>query len=85
MLVENRKATMLVIALLCVSVISMSTTAAAGSYSLSAAAENTTVGGSRCSSFLNGFAVGMGAAAFLGCVWCGGVAIASKAVELFAC
>lgn len=85
MLIENKKAAMLVIALLCVSVVSMSTTVTAGSYALSAAAENIAVGGSDCSDFLNGFAVGMGAAAFLGCVWCGGVAIASKAVEMFAC
>lgn len=81
----SKKITMLVIALLCVSVTLMSTTATAGSYSLSTLAENMTVGGGRCSDFLNGFAVGLGIAAFFGCAWCGGAAIASKAVEIFAC
>jgi hypothetical protein len=47
--------------------------------------EITVVGSGRCSDFLNGFAVGLGIAAFFGCVWCGGAAVASKAVETFAC
>ena len=85
MFVENKKMTMLLIAVLCVSITVTSTTATAGSFSLSVAAESAAVGGDRCSDFLNGFALGMGIASFLGCVWCPGVALASKTVEMLAC
>jgi len=81
----SKKTTVLVIALLCISVTLMSTTATAGSYSLSTMEEAMVVGSGRCSDFLNGFAVGLGIAAFFGCAWCGGAAVASKAVEIFAC
>lgn len=85
MIPKSKKTIAFMIALLCISVTLMSSAATAGSYPLSVAAENMAVGGGRCSDFLNGFAVGMGIAAFFGCVWCGPTAIASKAVELFAC
>ena len=85
MIPKSKKATVFMIALLCISVTLMSTTAAAGTYSLSIIDETMAVGGGGCSDFLNGFAVGLGIAAFFGCVWCGGAAIASKAVETFAC
>jgi hypothetical protein len=82
---KSKKATALIVALLCVSISLMSTTAATATYSLSIMNEATAVGGGRCNDFLNGFAVGLGVAAFFGCIWCGGAAIASKAVETFAC
>jgi hypothetical protein len=85
MFTESKKTTVLMIALLCFSVTLMSSTAAPGSYSLSAAAENMAVGSGQCSDFLNGFTLGMAVASFLGCVWCPGAAIASKVVETFAC
>ena len=85
MIPTSKKAIAFMIALLCISVTLMSTSATAASYSLSAMDETMAVGGGRCSDFLNGFAVGLGIAAFFGCVWCGGAAIASKAVEIFAC
>ena len=82
---KSKEAIAVVIALLCISVTLMSTTATAATYSLSVMDETMAVGSGRCSDFLNGFAVGLGIAAFFGCVWCGGAAIASKAVEIFAC
>lgn len=85
MFAENKKITVLLIALLCIAITVTSTTATAGSFSLSAAAESSAVGGGRCSDFLNGFTLGMGIASFLGCVWCPGVALASKTVEMLAC
>ena len=75
----------LMIALLCASVTMMSTTVAADSHSLSAAAENMAVGSGGCSDFLNGFTLGMGVAGLFGCIWCPGAAVASKVVEMFAC
>jgi len=85
MLPKSKKATAFMITLLCISVALMSTAATAGTYSLSVMNETTVVGRGGCSDFLNGFAVGLGVAAFFGCFWCGGAAIASKAVETFAC
>ena len=86
MYLKNKKTTALLIALLCISVTLTSASATGGSYSLSAATEDMVVGaGRRCSDFLNGFAIGMGIASFFGCVWCPGVAIASKTVQMLAC
>jgi len=85
MFLQNKKTTVLLTALLCISVTLISTTATAGTYSLSAAAENMAVGSGRCSDFLHGFAIGMGVATLFGCVWCAGAAIASKTVQMLAC
>lgn len=85
MIPKSKKSITLVIALLCISVTLMSTAATAATYPLSVMDETMAVGSGRCSDFLNGFAVGLGIAAFFGCVWCGGGALASKAVEIFAC
>ena len=82
---ESKKTTVLMIALLCVSVTLVSTTATPASYPLSAVAENMAVGSGKCNDFLNGFTLGMGVASLFGCVWCPGAAIASKVVEMFAC
>ena len=44
------------------------------------------VGGlTACNGFLDGFAVGMGVAALCGCVWCAGVGIAAKVIDVMAC
>ncbi len=85
MILKNKIPIVFTITLLCISVTLMSTAATAGTYSLSVMDETMVVGSGRCSDFLNGFAVGLGVAAFFGCVWCGGAAVASKAVEIFAC
>ena len=83
---KNKKTTVLLITLLCISITAMSTAGPMESRSLSAAAESLLIGaGGRCSDFLNGFALGMGIASFFGCVWCPGVALASKTVEMLAC
>jgi len=83
---QKRKTTsVLLIALLCITVSLTSSTLTAGTDSLSAAAENTTVGGSDCSDFLNGFAIGLGIGALFGCAFCPAGAVMAKAVELIAC
>jgi len=71
----------LLIALLCITVSLFSS--AMGSYALAPTAESLVVGGSDCSDFMDGFAVGMGVAALLGCVWCAGGAIVAKGIALF--
>ncbi|NLV32211.1 MAG: hypothetical protein GXY47_13780 [Acidobacteria bacterium] len=38
-----------------------------------------------CNGFLDGFAVGMGIATLAGCVWCAGVGIAAKVIDVMAC
>lgn len=85
MFLKGKKTTLILIALLCLSVTVMSTAATAGSYALSAAAENMVVGAGQCRDFLNGFMVGMGIASFFGCVWCPGVVLASKTVQMLVC
>ena len=85
MFLKDKKATVLIIALLCVSVTLMSTSATAGSYILSPATENTVVGSGRCLDFVTGFMLGMGIASLFGCVWCPGAAIAAKTVQVLAC
>ena len=76
---------MAVVPLLCLAVILTSSTLPAGTGTLSAIAENAIVGGSDCNDLLNGFAVGMGVAGLLGCVWCPAGAAIAKVFELFAC
>ena len=85
MSIKGKIGTACMAVLLCITVTAMSSTATAGTYSLSAAAESMVVGAGNCSDFLNGFAIGMGVASLLGCAWCAGVAIASKTVEMLAC
>jgi hypothetical protein len=85
MFAEKKKRLVPLIALLCIAVTLMSSTLTASTYSLSPAAERIVVGGSNCSDFFNGFAVGMGVASLFGCAWCPGAAIASKVVEILAC
>jgi len=71
----------ILIVALCLAISLFSSTT--GSYMLTSAAESLAAGGSDCSSFLDGFAVGMGIASLFGCVWCPAAAIGAKAVGLF--
>ena len=81
----KRKSTVPValVALLCIAVSLLSSAMIGGTQSLSAAAESMVVGGSDCSDFLDGFAVGMGIGALFGCVWCVAGAIGAKVIALF--
>lgn len=81
---KNRSAGLkpvLLIALLCLTVSLFSSTM--GSHALTTTAESLVVGGSDCSDFMDGFAVGMGIGALFGCVWCAGGAIIAKGIALF--
>lgn len=82
---QRKGSFMAVIPLLCFAVILTSSTLPAGTGTLSSTAENAIVGGSDCTDLLNGFAVGMGVAGLLGCVWCPAGAVVAKVFELFAC
>jgi hypothetical protein len=84
--VTNRSArykSVLLILFFCVTVILLSSLVAPGSHSLAASAEGTIYGGSECSDFMNGVAVGFGVGALFGCLWCLGGAVVAKAVALF--
>jgi flagellar motor component MotA len=85
MFAKGKMAVILLLAFLCISVTMMSSTLPADTRALSNASESMVIGGGSCSDFLNGFAVGMGVASLLGCVWCPATAIAAKVVELIAC
>jgi hypothetical protein len=74
---------LLSIVVLCALISLGSATLIPGSQTLSAAAEGLAVGGSNCSDFMDGFAVGMGIAALFGCAWCAAGAIGAKAIGLF--
>jgi hypothetical protein len=50
---------------------------------LGGSGEASTVGGSNCSDFMNGAAVGLGVGALLGCVWCVGGVLVAKGIALF--
>jgi hypothetical protein len=85
---ENRKMgaalqRALLIGLLCLSISLYSSLAVAGTHALTASAESLVVGGSDCSEFLDGFAVGMGVGVLFGCVWCGAGAVIAKGIGLF--
>jgi hypothetical protein len=82
---QKKGSLIVVILLLCLAVILTSSTLSAGTGTLSSTAENAIVGGSDCTDLFNGFAVGMGVAGLLGCVWCPAGAVAAKVFELFAC
>ena len=71
------------LALLCVAVICLSCAIPAEAHSLTAGAENLLVGGSDCSDFMDGVAIGMGIGVLFGCVWCGAGAIIAKGAALF--
>ncbi len=73
----------LLVALLCIAIALFSSSTSAGSLALSDSAERLVVGGSDCSSFLDGFAVGMGVGALFGCAWCAAGGLAAKAFALF--
>jgi hypothetical protein len=68
---------------LCFTVVLCSCVDAPGAHSLSASAETALYGGSNCSDFMNGVAVGMGIGALFGCLWCVAGAVLAKAAALF--
>jgi hypothetical protein len=84
MFVKKEMKAVFMIALLCFT-LSMTSSAMPDTHLLSSAAENSVVGGSQCDDFINGFAVGMGVATFLGCVWCPVAGFGAKALQLFIC
>jgi len=80
---SNRKLVpVLLIVLLCTTV-SLLSAATSGQHSLQASFESMAIGGSNCSDFMDGFAVGMGIGVLFGCVWCGAGVIAAKTIGLF--
>jgi hypothetical protein len=83
---EIKKSTsVLLIALLCLTITATSSSFASGTYSLSHAAENSSAGGSTCSDMLNGFSIGMTIATFFGCLWCPAAGVAAKIISITAC
>ena len=71
------------LALLCVAVSCLSSAIPAEAHSLTPGSESVLIGGSDCSDFMDGLAVGLGIGVFFGCVWCGAGAIIAKGVALF--
>jgi len=73
----------LLVVVLCLIVSLGSSAMAEGSHALSASSESLLIGGSDCSDFMDGFAVGMGIGALFGCVWCTAGAIIAKGIATF--
>ncbi len=73
----------LLIAVLCIVIGLGSSAMASGSHALTALSESLLIGGSDCADFMDGFAIGMGIGALLGCVWCAGGAIIAKGIGIF--
>jgi hypothetical protein len=73
------------IALLCFTLSMTSSTVMSDTHFLSNAAESSLVGGSQCDDFVNGFAIGMSIATFLGCVWCPAAGLGAKVLQSFVC
>ena len=80
---DRRYIALLSIVVLCALVSLGSATMNSGPQALSASAEGVIVGGSNCSDFMDGFAVGMGVGAIFGCVWCAAGAVGAKLIGLF--
>jgi hypothetical protein len=81
---RTKRIFVLLIVLLCMTVTMTNSTLVAGAHSLSASAENLVVGGS-CSSFADGFSVGMGIATLFGCAWCPIGGIAARVAAMYLC
>ena len=82
---ENRKKiSVLLIALLCMTVTMTNSMLIASPHALSSSAEIAATGGD-CSSFASGISLGMGVATFLGCGWCPLGAIAARAYAAYLC
>lgn len=81
---RTNKISALLIVLLCMTVTMTNSTLVASSHTLSASAENLIVGGS-CSSFADGFSVGMGIATLFGCGWCALGGIAARVAAIYIC
>lgn len=74
---------LLALALLCVLFSCLSSAIPAEAHALAAGAESLLIGGSDCSDFMDGAAIGLGVGVLFGCVWCGAGAIIAKGVALF--
>jgi len=81
---RTNRFSVLLIALLCMTVTVTSSTLVAGSHELSESAENLVVGGS-CSSLASGISVGMGIATLFGCGWCPIGGIAARVAAMYLC
>jgi len=81
---NKKKISVLLIALLCVTVTMTNSMLIAGPHVLSSSAEMTAVGGS-CSSFASNISLGLGIATLLGCGWCPLGAIAARAYAIYEC
>ncbi len=69
---------------LCIAVIlSSAAMTSPGPHALTTIAEGMVMGGSTCSDFMDGAAVGMGIGVLFGCVWCGAGAVIAKGIALF--
>jgi hypothetical protein len=73
----------LVVAVCAIAGLTNAALAVPGSHALTTAAEGLMVGGSTCSDFMDGVAVGMGIGVLFGCVWCGAGAVVAKGIALF--
>jgi len=78
-----RSSRVILIAVLCVATSFISSAMGAGSLPVPESIEGVAYGGSDCSDFMNGAAVGLGIGALFGCVWCVGGALVAKGIALF--
>lgn len=75
--------TLLLVLGLCLAICLFSATMGAGSLPLTGSIEDAVYGGSDCSDFMNGAAVGLGIGVLFGCLWCGAGALVAKGISLF--
>jgi hypothetical protein len=71
------------IAVLCVATSLVSSAMGAVAIPATGSIDGMAYGGSDCSDFMNGAAVGLGIGALFGCFWCAGGAIVAKGIALF--
>ncbi len=71
------------VALLCLGVTFCSAGVISSGHSATMSAESLAIGGSSCSDFMDGAAVGFAVGTLFGCLWCAGAAVAAKAIALF--
>jgi hypothetical protein len=81
---RNRSSRLLLLILsLCIATSFLSVAMGAGSPPIPESVEAVAYGGSDCSDFMNGAAVGLGIGALFGCVWCVAGALVAKGIALF--
>jgi hypothetical protein len=74
---------MLLIVLVCVTLSVISSAIPAVASLIPTSTETLVMGGSDCSEFMDGAAVGLGIGVLFGCVWCGAGAVVAKGIALF--